>query len=330
MHHPFPGEAELISTIDAAVELGEPHAITGALSRSLSRLIAEQRVQLPAAVFEADEAHYARRLLHLSARHGYSVIAMTWAPGQGTLIHDHAGLWCVEGVWAGALEVTPYDLLETAGDEARFRAQATLHAGRGSCGSLIPPFEYHTIRNADAREVAVSVHVYSQAMNRCTVFEPLRGEWHRRLERVLQAKAGVGTGPPPRNQAFSRAQRRVLGRAGACGIAAAHEQHRGHAERQRHGDEDPQPRDAVVLRLVRHLLRRCRDSLAAKGLKPPWPGSLRRGAEVGGVLAAATPLQRGRRHDGGRAAIGVGHEVVADPFGAQVVLVTGIVERIRG
>jgi len=188
MHPSFPGAAELIATIDAAVALGEPRAITGALSRSLSRLIAEQRVELPPAVFEADETHYARRLLHLSEAHGYSVIAMTWAPGQGTLIHDHAGMWCVEGVWRGALEVTPYDLLETAGDEARFRAQTTIHACCGSTGSLIPPFEYHTIRNADPSAIAVSVHVYSQAMNRCTVFEPLRGEWHRRLERVLETE----------------------------------------------------------------------------------------------------------------------------------------------
>jgi predicted metal-dependent enzyme (double-stranded beta helix superfamily) len=187
MHHPFPGEAELIATIDEAVGLGQPHAITGELSRSLSRLIAEQRVQLPAAVFEADESHYARRLLHQSDRHGYCVIAMTWAPGQGTPIHDHAGLWCVEGVWRGALEVTPYDLLEEFDGEARFRAQKTIHARCGSTGSLIPPFEYHTIRNADPSAIAVSVHVYSQAMNRCAVFEPSHGEWHRRRERMLQA-----------------------------------------------------------------------------------------------------------------------------------------------
>jgi predicted metal-dependent enzyme (double-stranded beta helix superfamily) len=183
----FPGASELIRVIDDAVVLGDPHAITAALRDSLARLIAEQRVQLPAAVFEADPTHYARRLLHLSERHGYSVIAMTWAPGQGTLIHDHAGLWCVEGVWAGALEVTPYDLVESTGDEARFRPQETLHAGCGSCGSLIPPFEYHTIRNAHARDIAVSVHVYSQAMNRCTVFEPVRGDWYRRQERALES-----------------------------------------------------------------------------------------------------------------------------------------------
>ena len=183
----FPGAHTLISTIDEAVALGDPHAITRTLSQSLSRLIAEQHVELPAAVYEAHPDHYVRRLLHQSERFGYSVIAMTWAPGQGTLIHDHAGLWCVEGVWRGALEVTPYDLLETADETARFRAQATIHAGLGSCGSLIPPFEYHTIRNADAAAVAVSVHVYSALMDRCTVFEPLQGDWHRRVQRQLQA-----------------------------------------------------------------------------------------------------------------------------------------------
>ncbi len=189
MSQEFSGHDALIATIDAAVALGEATAITRTLSRSLARLIADRQVELPAAVFEVDTSHYTRRLLHLSERHGYSVIAMTWAPGQGTLIHDHAGLWCVEGVWSGALEVTPYDLLEAVGDAARFRAQRTIHAGCGSTGSLIPPFEYHTIRNADPSTVAVSVHVYSGAMNRCTVFEPTTGDWHRRQERILETAA---------------------------------------------------------------------------------------------------------------------------------------------
>ncbi len=26
---------------------------------------------------------------------------MTWGPGQGTPLHDHAGIWCVEGVVEG-------------------------------------------------------------------------------------------------------------------------------------------------------------------------------------------------------------------------------------
>jgi len=184
----FPGAHHLISELDAAVRHDCTTAITDCLRTSLCELIRDPAVKLPACCYERATDHYARRELYRSEEHGYSVIAMTWAPGQGTLIHDHAGLWCVEGVWRGALEVTPYDLLETAGEEARFRAQTTIHAGCGSTGSLIPPFEYHTIRNADPEAIAVSVHVYSQAMNRCTVFEPLRGEWHRRLERVLETE----------------------------------------------------------------------------------------------------------------------------------------------
>jgi predicted metal-dependent enzyme (double-stranded beta helix superfamily) len=39
------------------------------------------------------------------------VIAMSWGPGQGTPLHDHDAMWCVEGVWLGELEITRYELL---------------------------------------------------------------------------------------------------------------------------------------------------------------------------------------------------------------------------
>ena len=44
---------------------------------------------------------YARRLLHRNDRLGYTAVVMTWAPGQRTPLHDHAGIWCVEGVVEG-------------------------------------------------------------------------------------------------------------------------------------------------------------------------------------------------------------------------------------
>ena len=181
----FEGRDALVAAIDDAVALGDPEAITACLRERLSALIADPRVLLPEAVFRPAEGRYARRLLHQSASHGYSVIAMTWGPGQGTLIHDHDGLWCVEGVWSGRIDVTPYDLLECDGQRARFGSQPVIRAGRGSTGSLIPPFEHHTIRNPDDRETAVTVHVYSQAMNRCTVFEPAEDGWYQRLQREL-------------------------------------------------------------------------------------------------------------------------------------------------
>lgn len=182
----FPGCRELIDAIDAAV--GEPTslAITDSLRNSLCRLIRGHEVELPACVFETAEGHYARRELYRSEQHGYCVVAMTWGPGQGTPIHDHAGMWCVEGVWSGALEVTQYEQVEHADDRYRFQPVGAIQAGPGSAGSLIPPHEYHTIRNPSDNAVAVSLHIYSGNMTRCAVFQPLpEAHWYRRQDRQL-------------------------------------------------------------------------------------------------------------------------------------------------
>ena len=182
----FPGHRTLVERIDAAMAAGDDQAITSALRNSLCRMIREREVELPACVLQAEDDHYARREIYQSPDLGYAVIAMTWGPGQGTPIHDHAGMWCVEGVWHGQLEITQYELLAREDDRFSFRPVGTLNAGTGSAGSLIPPHEYHTIRNPSEREVAVSLHIYKGPMSCCSVFEPLQSTWYRRGERVLR------------------------------------------------------------------------------------------------------------------------------------------------
>ena len=177
----FRGRERLVAAIDAAIGRGDEHAVTADLRGALCALIRDPGVGLPSVVHEPIADHYARRELYRSARHGYSVVAMTWGPGQGTPIHDHSGLWCVEGVWSGELEITQYELLERDDDRFRFRAAGGMRAGPGSAGSLIPPHEYHTIRNASADEVAVSLHIYQAPMDACAKFQPEHGEWYRRL-----------------------------------------------------------------------------------------------------------------------------------------------------
>ncbi|HZH43804.1 MAG TPA: cysteine dioxygenase family protein [Lysobacter sp.] len=181
----FPGCDRLIASVDAALGAGDQHAVTAALRTALCAMIRDRSVQLPDSVFEPVADHYARRELYRSTKHGYSVVAMTWGPGQGTPLHDHSGLWCVEGVWHGELEITQYELLEREGDRYHFRAAGGIHAGRGSAGSLIPPHEYHTIRNASEDAVAISLHIYQRAMECCSMFVPEHGEWYRRLDRTL-------------------------------------------------------------------------------------------------------------------------------------------------
>ena len=186
---PFPGHDKLVHAVDAAVMAGDEHAITAALRTTLCRMIRDRDVHLPRCVYEPIQDHYARREIYRSAEHGYSVVAMTWGPGQGTPVHDHCGLWCVEGVWDGELEITQYELLERDGDRVRFRAAGGMVAGPGSAGSLIPPHEYHAIRNTSSEDVAVSVHIYKAQMQECSMFVPSDGEWFTRAAKALETDA---------------------------------------------------------------------------------------------------------------------------------------------
>ena len=167
--------------------LDDDRAVTDALHTTLCKMICDEDVALPDCVREPSADHYARRELCASAEHGYSVVAMTWGPAQGTRIHDHSDMWCVEGVWQGRLEITQYQLAERDQQRYRFIAAGTIEAGTGSAGSLIPPHEYHTIRNPSDEATAVSLHVYQRTMARSGVYSPEadNAQWQSRSERLL-------------------------------------------------------------------------------------------------------------------------------------------------
>ena len=181
----FTGRDNLIGMIDSAMALGNHDAITESLRDGLCRLIRDKVVFLPDCVFEPVEGHYARRELFAYPDAGVTVVAMTWAPGQGTPIHDHCGLWCVEGVWQGHLEIVRYELEASNGDLHHFSMHETLTAGTGTAGSLLPPHEYHTIRNPNEKQIAISLHIYQAAMNDCATFEPQADGWYLRKKKTL-------------------------------------------------------------------------------------------------------------------------------------------------
>lgn len=139
---------------------------------------------VPPAYCRPVEGSYARRLLHRDPAGGYTMVVMAWGPGQKTALHDHAGIWCVECVVDGNMEVAQYDL--TSEEDGRFRFVQRTHvvAGRGSAGCLIPPFEYHTLGNA-AETPSVTLHVYGGEMDHCHVFEPLADGSYRRVRKEL-------------------------------------------------------------------------------------------------------------------------------------------------
>ena len=181
----FPGSTRLIEELDNAVRNDCTTAITDALRQALCRLMRDQAVNLPACVYQSAADHYARREIYRSEDLGYSVIAMTWGPGQGTALHDHCGMWCVEGVCHGQIEVTPYELVQREEERFRFESRGTMLAGPGSAGSLIPPHEFHTIRNPSDSAIAVTLHIYRGCMTSCAVFNPSADGWYARDQRQL-------------------------------------------------------------------------------------------------------------------------------------------------
>jgi predicted metal-dependent enzyme (double-stranded beta helix superfamily) len=139
---------------------------------------------VPAALRRPVEGSYARRLLHRDPSGQYTMVVMTWGPGQKTALHDHAGIWCVECVVDGNMEVSQYDLTEEQGEHFRFEQRSHVIAGQGSAGCLIPPFEYHTLGNASPTP-SVTLHVYGGEMDHCHVFEPLADGTYRRVRKEL-------------------------------------------------------------------------------------------------------------------------------------------------
>lgn len=181
----FKGRDALLAVIETAYAQPDGQGLTRSLREGLCRLIRENAVSLPDCVYEPVEGHYARRELYACPERGTSVVAMTWAPGQGTPIHDHCGLWCVEGVWQGRLEITRYELEEEDGERCRFSQRETLLAEAGTAGSLLPPHEYHTIRNPQPDCITISLHVYQRAMGTCSTFTPISNDWYQRGKREL-------------------------------------------------------------------------------------------------------------------------------------------------
>lgn len=186
----FEGKALIIDKITAAIGAGATDMdITDNIRGALCELMDDKTICLPAEVFINETDHYARRLIHRDPRLGFTIMAMTWGPEQATPIHDHDGLWCVEAVWHGQIEVVQYELTEDLGHKALFEARTTMRAGPGSAGSLIPPHEYHTISNPSATDVAVTLHIYADALEHCCVFEPMEEGWFKRIEKQLSVDA---------------------------------------------------------------------------------------------------------------------------------------------
>lgn len=174
------GVETLIEKLQEAVRLGDAQAITHRVKDELEALIAAGGLAFPERFHRARPDSYARRLLHRDADLGFSAVVMTWGPGQHTALHDHAGIWCVEGVVEGRMDVARYELMAEEDGICSFEERDKVQAGVGSAGALIPPFDFHVLGNALADRPSLTLHVYGGEMDHCSIFAPLGDGRYRR------------------------------------------------------------------------------------------------------------------------------------------------------
>lgn len=170
-----PAVQNLIQQLDAAVELQDCTSLCTRVKDILHDVVSGGDDVLPAELLEPTPGKYARRLLHKDPQNRYSVVIMVWGEGQGTPLHDHCGHWCVECVYRGRIKVVSYSKQSEEGERFTFVPEKEVFAGCGDAGALIPPFEYHTIENAEPTP-SVTIHVYAEELEWCYIFQPTEAE----------------------------------------------------------------------------------------------------------------------------------------------------------
>lgn len=173
----FPLLDDIIALADIACASRDPKRIVATLVDGMRALL-ESDPQLPSSLLAARPDAYARRELYRSGRHGYQVLAITWAPGQGSGVHDHAEQWGVEAVVRGELEIVDFEAVrQQALTRLKPLGHRTLRTGHVI--GLLPPHDLHACRNAGSRESAVSLHVYGRPLEKVRRFVQVEDDLYR-------------------------------------------------------------------------------------------------------------------------------------------------------
>ena len=150
---------DLITATRFAVRAGEDWSgtaelVAAALEEHLpfpGELTAEQR--------HGDPNRYLSHVLHVEPGGSFSIVALTWRPGQQTPIHDHV-TWCVFGVIQGV----EYEELFALDDDCLVPV-GTSAAPRGEVSGFAPPGDIHRVRNI-GDDTAISIHIYGTDVSR--------------------------------------------------------------------------------------------------------------------------------------------------------------------
>lgn len=164
--------AEIRRIVEAA--LAEPDA--GSVERiraDLTSMAVHEDCPLPADFYdEADLPNYRRHLLFGDDDSAYSCLLIKWPPDHVTPLHDHGGVWGIELVIDGALQVDEFVAADLAGAPTRLTPQRSLILGVCDSTAFTDPRYVHRCRNLSSRKASLSLHVYGGMLAEFSTFRP--------------------------------------------------------------------------------------------------------------------------------------------------------------
>ncbi|MBM7644620.1 putative metal-dependent enzyme (double-stranded beta helix superfamily) [Scopulibacillus daqui] len=164
---------DFVKDMTAAVETEQDDAALVSKAEHLVGKLIQNKSWFPSEKIAPNRDHYARYSLYVDPLDRFEVLALVWAPGQSTPLHDHDGTWGVEGVFNGRIKVTNYLQSEKISEDVvKLRYSGTMTVGEHSTGQLLPPADCHILEAADDQS-AITIHVYGKQLNKFKIFQPL-------------------------------------------------------------------------------------------------------------------------------------------------------------
>lgn len=116
---------------------------------------------------------YSRMLLRKTTE--FELVAMQWAPGCVSPIHDHGSSRCWVALLDGTLDVENYDRLDDRSTRyARLRLVSTNAVSKGALDHRMNWRELHRVRNTRA-DSAISLQLYATPLATYTVVDAASG-----------------------------------------------------------------------------------------------------------------------------------------------------------
>ena len=101
---------------------------------------------------------------------GCSALLMYWPPGHATLPHDHGGLWGVEVVLDGTLQVEEF-VREGNSQSPRLTKSNAVYLGIGDAAVFTSPRYVHRCRNLSNAAATLTLHIYGGALEQYVTFD---------------------------------------------------------------------------------------------------------------------------------------------------------------